>query len=68
MEYSDKGEHFCDGFMVSYIESGDFLKALFRLDDLLLKFYKEMDLPAESRFRNPLIWYSMNTEHEPVLV
>ena len=66
--YISRGEHFCDGFMVSYIESGDFLKALFRLDDLLLKFYKEMDLPAESRFRNPLIWYSMNAEHEPVLV
>ena len=68
MEYSDKGVHFCDGFMVSYIESGDFLKALFRLDDLLLKFYKEMDLPEESRFQNPLIWYSTNAEHEPVLV
>jgi len=66
--YISRGEHFCDGFMVSYIESGDFLKALFRLDDLLLKFYKEMDLPAESRFQNPLIWYSMNAEHEPVLV
>lgn len=62
------GEHSHNGFISEYLNNGVILKMLLRLDDLLIGYYQKHNLPLEMRYHNPLFWYEMDNNQNPVLI
>ncbi|MBO6047342.1 MAG: macro domain-containing protein, partial [Erysipelotrichaceae bacterium] len=65
MKYHEEEEM---GTIQHFVEDDTFLKMILRLDDLLIQYYKEHDLPVKWRYHNPLFWFEMDDNHNPVLV
>jgi len=68
LTYISRGEHFCDGFLQEYLENNLLMKLLFRVDDLLIEYYKKHKLPVSLRYKNPLFWYETREDGNSVLV
>ena len=68
LTYLSRGEHFCTGFLKGYVDNKDLLKYLLRLDDLLIRYYQKHNLPEDMRYHNPLFWYEMDQNQNPVLI